>query len=429
VDKAALSADRLWITLPAYPPAMEPCHGMTRTPLSRPALLPGVARLWRDDHTLQIGLDPARAVLLDLPNARAGRLLDLLTGDQPERVVLARARHLGIRPEDAVAILDCLHAAGLVVGGHALLPPQLPASARQRLFGEAVTLALRTAEAARRRVTSATSATSATSTAGTAAGRRGGERTPAQVLRRRATARVVVAGRGRLAAPLAVAMAQAGVGHVRADVPGRVDGAELAGGPLTEVDIGRPRTAAVADAVARAAPGTRTGPVRRGTAELIVQLAYDQPVELLSAGYLQRRQAHLAVTIREGTAVVGPLVPSTGAPCLNCLDLHRLDRDPGWSRLAAQLICDAAEPCGVATVLAATAYAAAEVLAYLDGGAPETVGAAVEIAAPGRHRRRAWPPHPACGCTRRRRPTTPPTTRRVALAQGTAGRTATVRSQ
>ncbi|RQX54996.1 hypothetical protein DLJ57_07720, partial [Micromonospora chalcea] len=34
--------------------------------------------------------------------------------------------------------------------------------------------------------------------------------------------------------------------------------------------------------------------------------------------------------------------------------------------------------------------------------AAETLGGAVEVAAPGRVRHRRWPPHPSCGCCRRR---------------------------
>ena len=344
-------------------------------------MLPGLARLWRDAHTLQLGLDPTLAVLLDVADIRSARLLDLLAGDQPERVVLTRARRLGIDPDHARAVLDTLHAAGLVVGAHTLLPPQLPDARRQRLTGEAVALALRAVEAVRSRA---------------------GHRPPAQVLRRRAAARVVVTGRGRLAAPLAVALAQSGVGHVHADVSGRVAAAELGGGPLAADDVERPLREAIADAVTRAAPDTRTHPVRRGAAALVVQLAYEQPVALLAAGHRQRRQPHLAVTVREGTAIVGPFVPPTGGPCLNCLDLHRRDRDPAWPRLGAQLNAAVGQPCTAATALAATGYATNEALVHLDGGTPQTVGAAVEIDGAGRIRRRAWPPHPACGCTGRR---------------------------
>lgn len=364
------------------------CDVMTRKPLSRPTLLPGLARLWRDPHTLQIGLDPARAVLLDLPDRSWARLLDLLTGDQPERAVLTHARRLGMSQEDARTLLDALRTAGLVVGRHTLLPQHLTATARERLSGEAVALALQS---------------SGPPVAGGRPDRDGpggGRPSPARVLRRRAAARVTVSGWGRLAAGIAVGLAQAGVGHVHADVPGLVTAAELAGSPLTEADVGRPRRAAIADRVTRAAPAAATSPVRRGGADLLIQLGHDQPVALLAAGHRYRRQPHLAVAVREGTVVLGPFVPATGSPCLNCRDLHRLDRDSAWPRLHAQLDRDAPEACGVGTVLVATGHAVAEALAVIDGGAPETIGSAVEIAAPGRIRRRTWPPHPACDCGR-----------------------------
>jgi bacteriocin biosynthesis cyclodehydratase domain-containing protein len=379
---------------------------MPRSPLLRPTLLPGLPRIWRGPHTLQLGLDPARAVLIDMPDPRTARVLDLLDGSRPERLVLARAAELGVSSDDARTLLDTLHAAGFVLAAHALLPSSLADDARHRLIGEAGALALRDAgarTAPAQTLPPRTGSRSAPAQTAPAQATQRGASSPAQVLRRRAAARVVVAGRGRLAAASAVALAQAGVGHVHADLPGAVSRAELAGSPLRGDDVGRPRAEAVTAAVLRAAPDTETRAVRRGAASLVVQLGYDQPVALLAAGHARRRQAHLAVSIREGTAVVGPLVPPAGAPCLNCLDLHRTERDADWPELAAQLGAPAPESCAVATTLAATAYLVAEVVTFLDGGAPETLGAAVEIAAAGRFRRRTWAPHPACGCGRRRR--------------------------
>jgi hypothetical protein len=359
---------------------------MSRFPLPRPTLLPGIPRIWRTPRTLQLGLDPARALLLDLPDPRAAKLLDLLDGTLPERAILHRAADLGIPPDDARALLDSLHAAGFILPAQGFLPPSLPGTTRRRLTPEATALALDRAD-------------------------NRSLRSPAQTLRRRASAKVVVAGRGRLAAPIAVALAEAGVGHVDPDLPGPVTEEDLPGGPLHAADIGLPRRAAVAAAVQRAAPGTETRQTRRGSAALTIQLGYDQPVALLAAAHANRRQPHLAVTIREGAAVIGPLVPPAGGPCLSCLDLHRGERDAGWPELTAQLGPDALQPCTVATLLAATAYATAEALAFLDGATPETLGAAVEITAPGRFRRRSWPPHPACGCTgppaRRAKPHSP----------------------
>jgi len=378
---------------------------MSRSPLLRPTLLPGLARVWRTPHTLQLGLDPTRAVLLDLPDPRAAQLLGLLDGTRPERAVLLRAADLGVAPDEARSLLDSLHAAGLLLPAPSLLPPSLPEATRRRLTLEATALALGQAGPAKpppqrgtdgsppRRVQPERIAEPAPS--------------PARTLHRRTKAKIVIVGRGRLAAPIAVALAEAGVGHVDPDLPGAVIEADLPGGPLHPADIGLPRRAAVAAAVQRAAPGTATKPVRRGTATMTIQLAYDQPVALLAAHHASRRQPHLAVAIREGAAVIGPLVPPSGGPCLNCLDMHRRDRDAGWPGLSAQLRPEAPEPCAVTTLLAAASYATAEALAFLDGVLPETLGASIEITAPGRFRRRSWPPHPACGCTTHQAPPDP----------------------
>ncbi|BCY14841.1 thiamin biosynthesis protein [Actinoplanes sp. L3-i22] len=319
-------------------------------------------------------MDPARAVRLELPDPRLARVLDLLDGNRPERQVLLHAAELGVAPDEARQLLDLLHRAGLVLPSAALLPAGLPNAERRRLTGEAAALALGTPVPS-----------------------------PARTLRRRRSARVVLAGRGRLGCTVAVALAEAGVGHVFPDLSGMVGPGDLAGSALQTADLGSPARAAVAAAIVRAAPGTDVREVRRSPASLVVQLAHDEPAALVAAAHAARRQPHLAVRIRDGAAVVGPFVPALGGPCLNCLDLHRRERDPGWPGAPAPPGPDAAEPCAVATLLTATGLATAEVLTFLDGATPETLGGAVEISAPGRSRRRTWPPHPRCSCHRRTR--------------------------
>jgi hypothetical protein len=338
--------------------------------MNRPTLLPGLPRVWRGPTELQLGSGPARAVLLQLPDPRVAGLLDLLDGTRSERLVLLEAAGRGIPPGDAQVLLETLQAAGLACPAAALLPP-LPEPARLRLLSEAGALA-HTHPA----------------------------RAPARTLRQRAASRVVVSGYGRLGAGIAVALAEAGVGQVQPDLPGDVVAGELPGSPLHQADVGRPRREAVADAIARAAPGTEGD--RRADTAVVVQLNHDQPAALVATMHAQRRQPHLAVTVRESAAVIGPFVPATGAPCLACLELHRRDRDPGWPGLPRP---ETPEPCAVTTLLAATAFAAAEVLAFLDGATPDTLGTATEISAAGRFRRRTWPPHPDCDCAQpRRRP-------------------------
>jgi bacteriocin biosynthesis cyclodehydratase domain-containing protein len=374
--------------------------------MNRPILIPGLPRAWRRPGELQLGCDPARALVLQMADPRTASVLDLLDGSRSERQILIDAAELGISAEDCGVLLRTLHTAGLAMPAVSLLPRLTPPAVRARLIGEAAALALADAAGTSPSRSSPPSPSSSSPPPSRSSPSPPPSRSspsspsrpspsPAQRLRCRQRARVVICGRGRLGAGIAVALAEAGVGQVRPELPGLVGPDELAGGPLRGTDVNRPRRDAVIEAMARAAPATASG-VRREAATLVVQLDPDQPVSLLAAAHAARRQPHLAVTIREGAAMIGPLVSAAGAPCLHCLELHRRDRDAHWPGPPVRHA--GAEPATVTTLLAATAYAAAEVLTFLDGGHPETTGASVEISSPGRVRRRTWPPHPACPC-------------------------------
>jgi hypothetical protein len=392
-------------------------------------LLPGLPRIWRGTNTLQLGLHPARAILLDLPDPATAKILDLLDGTRPERAILRAATTLDISPAEVRTLLDVLHKAGLVISAQSLYPPALDTATRRLLSSEAVALALaaQVTQPATPRDEEANptpdgepepepepevNAESARETGPRRNATTGGRpASPAAVLRRRRSARVVVTGRGRLGAGIAVGLAEAGVGLVQVELPGSVSQVERIGGPLRDVGIGSDRTAAVNDAIRRVAPAAEARTVRRGRATLVVQLCHDEPVALLAFAHLQRQQPYLAVSVREGAAVIGPLVPADGRPCLNCLAMFRQPRaweeetaaasGPGFSELTTS----GEEPLAVATVLAACGYAVAEVLNFVDGAGTETLGAEVEVSAPGQMRRRRWLAHPYCTCSQpRRRP-------------------------
>jgi bacteriocin biosynthesis cyclodehydratase domain-containing protein len=344
--------------------------------MSRPTLLPGLRRLWRDQYHLQLGTDPGRAVVLEFADPAMARVLDLLDGSRTHRMIIRDALALGI-PEPATdTLLDALTGAGLAVGAHTLLPSGLPEPVRRRLTTEVAALALR------------------------------GAGPPAAALRRRANAHVLISGHGRLAAPLAAALAAAGVGHVDPALTGRARLDDAALGGLLPGDADRPRATAAADAVIRIAPATNVRSLRQGTATFVVQAGTHRPAGLAALTYARRGVPHLAIDVRDGTVIIGPLVPPGGSPCLNCLDLHRRDLDPDWPALAAQLSTgpESTQPCAVSTALLAVGFATDEVLTYLDGGSPQSIGTTIEILGAGRQRRRTWSPHPRCDCSRTRRP-------------------------
>jgi bacteriocin biosynthesis cyclodehydratase domain-containing protein len=347
----------------------------------RPTLLPGLRRLWRDERTLQLGTDPSGAIVLELGRPELARALDLLDGSHTLPALLAAAESLGLDGSDVLDLVQALRSAGLVVGAHALLPTGLPGPVGARLAVEAAAIGLRL--------------------------RAGdGPRTPADVLRRRTASRVLVAGDGPLLAPLATALAGAGVGHVDPAVDGTATHADVAVGGLGWDDVAASRAIATATAIARFAPGVQVSSVRSDNVDFVVRVGDRHPPALARRGLRLHALPRLEVTVRLGTVLVGPLVRPAGSPCRHCLDLHRRDRDPAWPVLAAQLATappGVGEPCALTTAMAGAAFAADEVLAYLDGGSVRTEAAIVEIPRPGEFRRRAWSAHPRCDCRRPRR--------------------------
>ncbi|GII21079.1 ThiF family adenylyltransferase [Planosporangium mesophilum] len=348
--------------------------------MDRPTLLPHLRPLWRDRTTLQLGTDPERAIIVEFTQPVSARILGLLNGARTERAIFTDAAALGVPTAEVAAVLAALRQAGVLIDSRALLPPGVPQPRRGRLAAEATALAARP-------------------DAGAAS-------TPAHALRRRALSRVLVTGQARLAAPIAATLAAAGVGHVPTRVPGTVSGDDVVPGGLSVADVGRPAGEAVREVVTRVAPEVHVTPLRPDDLTLVVRAGSDAtPAALVARAYARRRLPHLAVAVRDGAVVVGPFVPPAGSPCLACLDLHRLDRDPAWPTLAAQLATapPTGQACAATTTLIGVGHAVAEILAYLDGGSPRTRGATIEIDGAGGERRRSWPPHPTCDCRRVRR--------------------------
>jgi bacteriocin biosynthesis cyclodehydratase domain-containing protein len=117
-----------------------------------------------------------------------------------------------------------------------------------------------------------------------------------------------------------------------------------------------------------------------------------------------QRVAHLAVRVRDGTGLVGPLVVPGITSCLDCADLHRRDRDAAWPAVAAQLR-DTVGVADRATLLATAALALSQVnrvigaVRGLDCQPPASLSATLEFDVhAGSIVARQWPKHPLCSC-------------------------------
>ena len=114
--------------------------------------------------------------------------------------------------------------------------------------------------------------------------------------------------------------------------------------------------------------------------------------------------AHLAVRVRDGTGLVGPLVVPGVTSCLGCADLHRRDRDAAWPAVAAQLR-DTVGVADRATLLATAALALSQVNKVIgavrgsESEPPTSLNATLEFDVhAGSIVVRQWPKHPLCSC-------------------------------
>jgi hypothetical protein len=337
----------------------------------RPALKAGLLPVWRDRDTLQLGVDPRRAVAVGGLGQTAA-VISLLDGSRDREAVIAAAQAYGIPPDAASRVLAMLAAAGVLDDFPARLHASLPEQLRARLAPELATASLAYADGD------------------------GGART----LARRRAAFVRVHGAGRTGACVASFLAASGVGHVTCADPEPAEPADLAPAVLILADLGSPRQEGATRAIGRAAPEVQTRD--DGTVpDLVILTGLTLPDR--AEGLMRGRVPHLALRTGEAIGVVGPLVLPGSSACGHCVDLRKAEADPQWPKILAQATFARAQPQACDTVLAAmtATLAAAQALAYIDrpGTVPVTADGTLEVVLPDwQWRRRTWPAHPACGC-------------------------------
>lgn len=371
----------------------------------RPALKSGLLPVWRDRDTLQIGIDPRRAVALSGMN-QAADLIGLLDGSRDRHQVIAAAAERGIPVPTAERVLTLLAAGGALDDFPAGTLRELPPPLRTRLAAELATASL---------------------------AHRDGDGGARSLARRRA-ALVSIEGERRIARAIARILRTSGVGQVRVvrlrSPDSRREPAGNAGHPAT----GSLRPAGPGGPAARpAGPGSRGAavaqtdppgchrdaspqtdgpggrmagwPAERPAAVSRPDLAIlvgQQPPEAASR-LVMDRIPHLAVSAGEAIGIVGPLVIPGQTACLRCLDYCRAGNDPCWPLILAQLASRRPDPpaCDAALAAAVAAQAAAQALTAIDQR-PASCAAAngtLELVLPGwQWRRRTWAPHPACPC-------------------------------
>jgi hypothetical protein len=325
----------------------------------RPALKSGLLPVWRDRDTLQIGIDPRRAIALS-GMGKAALVVGLLDGSRERDQVIAAAAERGVPVKATERILTLLAAGGALDDFPASTFSQIPLGLRARLAPELATTSLAHGDGD------------------------GG----ARALARRRAAVVRIEGDQRIGRAAVRILAAAGVGRVEFVRPPDEDAAAQA----------PPRRTSRALGAAPAEPD-------------LVILAGRQPLARL-AKLTRDHVPHLAVIAAEAIGVVGPLVVPRRTACLLCLDYLRAGNDPAWPLILAQLGRRRPEPpaCDAVLATAVAAQAAAQALIAIEKSplASAAVNGTLELVLPDwRWRRRSWPQHPSCPCAANTVPVTP----------------------
>src|ERR1019366_5233298 len=290
----------------------------------RPALKPGLLPVWRDRDTLQIGIDPRRAVALTGMGSAAA-VLGLLDGSRDREQGIAAA---------AARVITLPTAAGTLCDFPASTIATVPDEARARLAAELATASLAHGDGD------------------------GG----AHVLVRRQGAAIRVHGTGQVGSCIASLLAASGIGCVVSVGPAAACPPPRAAGPGDW-----PPPMAGPAGTPRRAPGGKPAVTRSRAGkrpDLAVLVGSHDP-EIASA-LVRDRIPHLAASAGEAIGVVGPLVVAGQSACLRCLDLARSDRDPAWPLILAQLAGQQPDPlaCDAPLAAAVAALAAAQALAF-----------------------------------------------------------------
>jgi len=372
----------------------------------RPALKPGLLAVWRNRDTVQIGIDPRRAIALTGMRG-AAVLLGLLDGSRDLAQILAAAGEAGISAEAADRVITLLAAGGALDDFPVTAYRAMPHGLRARLAPELATAALAHGDAD------------------------GG----ARILARRQGACVRVEGMSRVGLCLASFLTASGIGMVVSTgrPPGGTSpGAPPPGGPAPPGHISPPAGPSppghISPPAGPSPPGhisPRAGrPALTGAPPLACPpplagmagpAATSRQPDLVILADIYRRELpellqrggipHLAAAASEAIGVVGPLVLPGRTACLRCLDLTRAERDPAWPLILAQLTGGGADPPACDTVLAAAVatQAAAQALAFVDrpASASAVTNGTLELVLPDwQWRRRSWAQHDRCGCGR-----------------------------
>ena len=277
--------------------------------LSYPALAPGVHIFERDESSLQIGLDPATAIVANAKLVRS--LLPALTGSREISEVLALAATFNLDKKSVLHFLELLHSLTLIVN----VEPALTDRAR-----DAVT------DFQRLNLLRETSSC-------------------AKLIEQRSLTEIEIRGAGRLGSTISLLLASAGFPRLRIVDATTTTTSDLTPWGASRLDLGSRRDLVTMQILERITKGitSHNNYLRFKSDQKLVILVPDQIadfpwVDPLSADSLiADGTPHLFAASSTNESHVSSVIDPGNVPCLRCHYYALCDIDPAWPLISQQL--------------------------------------------------------------------------------------------
>jgi hypothetical protein len=305
--------------------------------LEHPQLAPYAPVIQRATQEVQVGIDPATALVFCGPGF--GTLLELLNGSRPTSAVKRGGLAVGLTIDQVTGALDALAAAGLLTERGSVPYQGSLASLQVRLIGA-----------------------------------------------------------GAVGYQLARLLLASGLEtlYVYDDEPPDLAWYPAAGVLSSRAEALRSALAGAGVKISTLSHWSKPEAVQLDLT--IVACNGPEPDRVITDHLVRNDQPHLLLRCWGNGVSVGPLVVSGQTSCVRCTDLSRSDADPQWPAVLRQLSRMQIDT-PPALLAWAASVAAAQTLAFLHGELPESAGSTLELSWPDLVTRlRRWPAHPGCGC-------------------------------
>lgn len=268
--------------------------------------------IWRDPHTLQVGLGTNNQVLKRLSAAQEKLIAALYQGIADQHFE-SFSQSLGVSAQDAGDLLERLSPLLEKQEPSKRVIENLPAEFVESAFAEIVRASLQTGH--------------------------NGE----QVLIERRLRKISIDNLGGAGLSLALGLASAGIGQIFSADNSKVEPGDIGPTKFPTQLLGHSKLNALNLLLAASPNQLKVHAMTLKEHQLdqidCAVLVGHQVIEpRLYAGWMNRDVPHLAITSGAASVSVSPIILPGQTPCLFCLENFRATADPSWAAVASQLV-------------------------------------------------------------------------------------------